>query len=367
MKRILAARGFMSVTGVLVLVAATMFAYYTALAPPKKMQAYCATMPDTIGLYVGSHVTVRGIAVGAVTALAPGDEYVRVDFEVDADHPLRGGVSAATVSDTLVADRDLAVLFDGNASAKWDPRQCITRTLTAKSITETLDAVSKLASELGGGGDPGASRQVRDGVAALREATAGTGPALNTLINELGTALRSPDAAIGHLGELIDALSSLAQTLSINWDEVEAAITRLGPGFEFINDSIFGQAIPIIDHIGTLLIWVNTIIRPYGGPVLDGLEATVPYLRMLAAHIGSLQEIITMIPPIASAFGGAADPVSGDSALVYAAPKVALAQPDADNVCAALNALSPGACAGSGDHLATVELSQLLFAVVGGR
>ncbi|MFI2474837.1 MlaD family protein [Nocardia xishanensis] len=364
MKRILAARGFMSVTGVLALVAVTMLTYYVVVEPPRKTQTYCATMPDAIGLYVGSHVTVRGIAVGTVTALAPGDKDVRVDFEVDADHPLRGDVSAATVSDTLVADRELAVLFDGNEPGTWDPRQCITRTLTAKSITETLDAVSKLAGELNGG-DSGVPRQIRDGVTALRDAAAGAGPALNSLITELGTALRAPDAAIGHLGAVIDALSSLSETLRINWDEVKVAIIRLGSGFEFINDSIFGQAIPIIDRIGTLLIWANTVIRPYGGLLLDGLEASVPYLRMLAADVGSVREIITMIPPIAAAFGRAADPA--DSALVYAAPKVALSQPEAGSVCAAVNALSPGSCTGSGDHLAIVGLPQLVFASVGAR
>ncbi|WP_433561195.1 MlaD family protein [Nocardia sp. CA-151230] len=367
MKRILGSRGFMSVAGVLVLAAVATLVYVVVLAPPKTMRAYCATMPDAIGLYVGSHVTVRGIPVGTVTSLSPGEQNVRVEFEMDADHPLRGEVSAATVAESLVADRELAVLFDGNAPATWDPHRCITRTLTAKSITETLDAVSKLASDLNGSGDPAGTNKIHDGVAALRQATSGTGPALNSLITELGTALRSPDAATGHLGDLIDALSALSRTLSVNWDDVKAAIGRLGPAFDFINNTIFAQAIPIIDHIGALLVWANTLIRPYGGLLLDGLEATVPYLRMLAAHVGSIQEIITMIPPITAAFGKAADPGTGDVALAYATPKVALAQPDADRACAALNALSPGSCAGSGDHLATVGLSQLLLAAVGAR
>lgn len=355
----------MSIAGVLVLAALATAAYLVVLSPPKAMRAYCATLPDAIGLYVGSHVTVRGIPVGTVTALAPGERSVRVEFDVDADHPLRGEVSAATIATTLVADRELAVLFDGNAPATWDPHRCVTRTLTAKSITETLDAVSKLATELGGGADPAQANQLHDGVDALRRATSGTGPALNSLINELGTALRSPDAATGHLGELIDALSALSQTLDIHWDDVKAAISRLAPAFDYINNTIFAQAIPIIDRVGALLAWANSVIRPLGGPLLDGLQATVPYLRMLAANVGSIKEILTMIPPVAAALGRVADPGAGDPALAWNTPKVALAQPDAERVCAALNALSPGHCVG--DHPGIIGLSQLVLAAAGAR
>ncbi|MEU6561645.1 MlaD family protein [Nocardia nova] len=366
MRRVFAVRGVRTTAGVLILIAAAVVAYVVVLAPAERTESYCAIMPDTVGLYPGSHVTVRGIPVGEVTGLTPGPSGVRVEFRVTADHPLRGDVSAATVSDTLVADRNLAVLFDGNAPARWNPRQCITRTLTPKSITETLDAVSKLAGELGGA-DHAASQQVHDGIAALRDATSGTGPALDSLITDLGDALRSPDAATGHLGDLIDAISSLSKALAVNWDDVKAALGGLGPGFEFIDNSIFGLTIPIIDRVGRLLVWANSVIRPYGGLLLDGLEASVPYLRMLAAHVGSMKEIITMIPPIASAFAKAADPGRGDAALTYAAPKVALSQRDSGHICDALDALSPGSCTGSGDHLATIGLAQLVLAAVGPR
>ncbi|NKY42064.1 MlaD family protein [Nocardia cerradoensis] len=367
MKRLLAGRGFMSVALVLLPAAVVVAGYFLVVAPVEKTRAYCATMPDAIGLYVGSHVTVRGIPVGTVTALTPGPSSVRVDFRMAADHPPRGDVAATTLSDSLVADRDLAILFDGNAPTTWDPHRCITRTLTPKSITETLDAVSRVAGELDGKGDPAAATQIHDGVAALRAATAGTGPALNTLITELGAALRSPDAATRHLGDLIDAISALSQTLAVDWDDVKAAIGRLGPGFEFIDNSIMGLAIPIIDRVGQLLVWANSIVRPLGGPVLDGLEAAVPSLRMLAAGVGSLKEIITMIPPIVSAFGRAADPGPNEAALTYSAPKVALPPADSARVCAALNALTPGGCPDSGDHPATIGLAQLVSAAMGAR
>ncbi|MEU5758420.1 MlaD family protein [Nocardia sp. NPDC047648] len=329
-------------------------------------RSYCAIMPDTVGLYVGSHVTVRGIAVGEVTAITPGARDVRVDFDLTTAHPPRGEVSATTVSDTLVADRHLAVLFDGTATADWDPGRCITHTLTPKSVTESLDAVSKLAAALDGGGEPGASHQLRDGVAALRTATSGTGPALNRLIGDLAAALRAPDAATGHLGALIDALSALSETLRINWDEVKAAIGRLAPAFEFINDTIFGTAIPIIERVGRLLVWVNSLLRPYGGHLLDGAAAAAPVLRLLAGHSGELQQIVTAVPPIAAALGTAAAAAPGDGALVYGAPAVALPQAEAERLCAAMNALTPHSCP-AGTNLSAVRLSELIFSAIGGR
>ncbi|MBL3153080.1 MlaD family protein, partial [Klebsiella pneumoniae] len=85
--------------------------------------------------YEGNQVTMRGIVVGSVTSVRNQGSGVRVDFEVDADHPVYADASATTVSDTVVADRELAVLASGTTTEPWDSGACITRTLTPKSLT----------------------------------------------------------------------------------------------------------------------------------------------------------------------------------------------------------------------------------------
>lgn len=322
----------MSVLGVAAAIAVAVVAYLVVFQPGKKMNTYCAVMPDSIGLYTGNHVTMRGISVGTVKTIEPQGLAMRVEFAVDAAHPLRGDVSATTVSDTLVADRNLAVLNGTDSEVEWDPQECVTHTLTPKSMSETLRAIEKLTGELGGNGGPAEQNRILGGIAALDDATSGTGPRINELITKLGSALQSPDAAIGHVGELITALSSLSASVSTNWGEIKDFLPRLDDLFTQVNTDVWVPVVGIIDSLRVILPWLNGVTRQFGGPILGGLDATVPYVRFLGANVGTLQDVIGLIPPIVTAFSQSVDPSTGKPALAYASPKVALTQQDAPQV-----------------------------------
>jgi phospholipid/cholesterol/gamma-HCH transport system substrate-binding protein len=367
MKRLLATRGFMSILGVLAVIAAVAVAYVVVFEPGKKMIGYCAIMPDAIGLYTGNHVTIRGIPVGTVSSIEPQGTSMRVGFAVDATHPLRGAVSATTVSDTLVADRDLAILSGPSSDAEWNPQQCVTDTLTPKSMTETLRAIQKITGELGGSSDPTEQDRIRGGVAAIADATSGTGPRLNAMITKLGAAMKSPDAAVGHVGELISALSSLSASVSTNWADIKDFLPRLDELFTQVNTDVWLPVIDVVDSLRVILPWFNDITREFGGPILGGLDATVPFIRFVGANVGTLQEIINMIPPIVTAFSRSIDPTSGRPALSYAPPKVALTQQDAQQVCAAVNVLTPGRCATATNGMSDIDLVPLVLGLAGAR
>ncbi|WP_196054825.1 MlaD family protein [Nocardia aurantiaca] len=361
--RFLASRGFISMLGALVLTAAATAAYLTVVTPPRAMQSYCAIMPDAIGLYPGNHVTMLGITVGSVTGIRPENGTVRVDFAVERAHPLRGAVSATTVSDTLAADRNLAVLSDGKAANRWNPGECITKTLTPKSMTRTLAAITDLSKQLNadGGG------AVAGGMNALNDATSGTGPRMNEMIRTLGAALNSPDAAIGHIGELIDALASLSSSALANWPEIKATLAGFGPLFDLTDNDILMQGWEIGESLRFLVPWLNGLARQYGGPLLGGIDAAAPYLHLLAAHIGSVRQLIGMVPTLISAFQQSTDQATGMPKLIYAAPHVAMPQSDADQICAALNAVMPGRCADAGGGLAGMNLAGIVLGMAGAR
>ncbi|MBF6150094.1 MlaD family protein [Nocardia nova] len=361
--RFLASRGFISIFGVSALAAAAVAAYLTVVAPPRATQSYCAIMPDAIGLYPGNHVTMLGITVGTVTAVRPENGTVRVDFTVERDHPLKGTVSATTFSDTLAADRNLAVLSDGKAVNRWNPGTCITKTLTPKSMTRTLAAITDLATQLNADGGHAVSGSVN----ALNNATVGTGPRMNELIGKLGAALNSPDAAIGHIGELIDALASLSSSALANWPEIKATLEGFGPLFDQTDNEILSEGDVIGKQLRVLVPWINGLARQYGGPLLGGIDAVAPYLHLLAAHIGSVRELIGMVPAVVSAFTRSTDPVTGAPTVVYAAPRVAVPQGDADRLCAAVNAAMPGKCASAVDGMADLNLAGVVLGLAGAR
>ncbi|MFI7002222.1 MlaD family protein [Nocardia sp. NPDC050175] len=366
MKRLLAAPGFVTVVGALLLAVVAVTGYVIAFDPAKKMLSYCALMPDAVGLYTGNQVTTLGIPVGKVTAIRPEGTAVRVDFEVAADHPLRGQPTATTLSDSLVADRTLAVFGEPTAPAEWDRSRCLTKTFTPKSISQTLEGFSQLAAQLGGGNNPADQTRIRDGVNALQAATADTGPRLNTLIKDLAGALRQPDAAIGNIGHLIDAFASIAGSISTNWDDIATVLVRANTGIAFVND-IWSRVVQIVDSLLVLLPWLNRLARDYGRPLLGALDGAVPGLRLLAANVGSLQQVVNMIPAIVQAFQQSIDPATGWPRITYAAPKVALPQEQADQVCAAINAVSPGRCGSAANGLSAVDVVPMILGSVGAR
>ncbi|MEV6275232.1 MlaD family protein [Nocardia sp. NPDC051832] len=366
MKRVLGSPGFVTVSAVALVAALTLAAYLVAFNPLRKTLSYCAIMPDAVGLYEGNHVTMLGLPVGTVTAVAPEGTGARVDFTVDADHPLRGEVTATTVSDTLVADRALEVLGDNQSGTRWRPDTCIAKTFTPKSITETLEAFSGLADQLTGHGDPAEKARLAGSVATFDRATENTGAKLNQLIKNLGAALNSPDAAIGHLGGMIDAFGALAASVAINWADIKIALTQAEEGIGFINQ-VWGRTVQIVDSLLVILPWFNEIFRKHGRPVLRGLDAAIPKVRMLGAGISGLQKLIELIPALVTTFQQAIDPETGQVRVTYRAPEVALPQDNAEQLCTVANALHPGSCRTAGNGLANVNLVPLVLGIAGAQ
>ncbi|MEV6768749.1 MlaD family protein [Nocardia sp. NPDC051030] len=308
MKRLLGTRGFLSVMGALVVVTVVAAGWLVLTEPLQARQSYCAIMPDAVGLYPGNDVTERGVPVGTVTAVRPQDTGVRVDFAVDAGRPLRGRVGATTVSDTLVSNRNLAVLTDPDPAQRWDPAACITDTLTPKSMSQTLSAVRDLARQLTGSGDPLLRNDIRDGLARLDQATQGLGPRFQQAITQLGQALASPDAAIGHLGEIIDKLAPASDLLATDWAGVKAAVLIVPQTLDLMNNRLFGPITQILLSLESLLPWANDLTKKFGDPLLDGLDGAASSLRWSVANAGTLRQLIQLVPSLTGAVGQAADP-----------------------------------------------------------
>lgn len=361
LRRLFASRGFISILGAAVVAVVALAGAFVLLEPTKKKIDYCAMMPDSVGLYVGNDVTLRGIPVGTVTDIRPDGTSVRVDFRVDADRPLRDKLTATTLSDTIVADRRLAV--NDETGSEWDPASCITQTATPKSISQTLDALAGLADQLDGGDDPTKRNSISAAVTAFDRTLDGTGPKLNDIITTLANALRSPDAAIGRIGSLIDTLASLSQSVANGWGDLRQMLTGLSPLLELVNQ-VWDQVVQVVHSVVVILPWLNDITSKYGGPILQLLDKTVPFLDLAAANVGTLEKLIDMIPAVESGFRNIVDPHTGRVTVSYAPPRVSLDPAVADHVCGAIDSMSPGACTDAGSLNAT-DLSAFILGLPG--
>ncbi|NKY58535.1 MlaD family protein [Nocardia flavorosea] len=365
LKRALASPALMSIAGAVVLVLLVSAGYVIAFEPFKQTRAYCAIMPDSIGLYQGNQVSMRGVTVGSVTRIAPAGAKVRVDFEVDADHPVYTGAGATTVSDTVVADRELAVLPGVNTADEHDPGQCLTNTLTPKSLTQTVTALAELSEEIGG--TENRPNALAGGLNALDSASAGTGPQINDLINQLGRVMESPDADIAHLAGIFDAYASVSNKVAEHWGDLKLMLTRLGPTLQMSHAELLTPGIELFDGLREILPMLNDLSVILADPLMSTLDNLVPLVKLLRANVGSLSEIVATTPVLTSALRTVTDPATGAPGLTYAPPRVAIPQEHAEQVCAAVNALSPGRCAGAANGMVDLDLVRLVLGSAGAR
>ncbi|MFD4356631.1 MlaD family protein [Nocardia sp. NPDC058518] len=364
--KILGSRGLMSVVVVVVVVLAGAIGLRLS-SPNPPMRGYCAEMPDSIGLYEGSAVTVMGVQVGRVTEISIDGAVARVEFAVRADRKLPVDVGAVTVSDTLIADRRLALIGAEPAGPGWNSSECITKTLTPKSLTRTFDALAGLADQLNGAGDPSQRTAVGAGIDALDRATAGTGDQINDVIAALSRALAAPDAAIGHIGQLLDALTELAHRARGGWSQVETTVSGLPQTFNDIVTIAFPPIIEIVAALADLLPQLNDVIVMFGSPALRALDSVPDLSRMIAAGVGSLADVIAMTPAVASGFAGAVDPASGALTIGYTPPKLVLAQHDTAQVCAAVQIITGQRCQAAESGAMTIPALPLLLGAVSAR
>ncbi|WP_019931060.1 MlaD family protein [Nocardia sp. BMG111209] len=358
--RMLGSRAFMSLVGAIALVLLVGVGYLVIFQPAKRTDSYCAIMPDSIGLYVGNQVTMRGLPVGSVTSITPQNGAVRVEFAVAADKPVYADAGATTLSDSVVASRQLAVVAGGLNTDRWNRSQCITKTLTPKSITETLNALAQLSAQLDGP-DRDHPDALARGLSSLNDATSGTGPQINAIVQKLSGALSAPDADIAHLAGTFDAFAAVAKQVELHWGDLTTMLTRLAPVLDQAGDDLLAPGAQIMDGLRQVLPMLNDLTTAFGDPIMKALDDTVPLVKFLRANVGSLAQIISMTPVLAQAFRT----VSG-SGIGYAPPKVAVPQANADQVCAVVNTLDPGHCDAAGG-LAKVDLVPLVLGTAGVR
>ncbi|WP_067701734.1 MlaD family protein [Nocardia jejuensis] len=358
-KRMLGSQAFMSIAGAVLVAVLAVVGYFLYFDPMKKTQAYCAVMPDAVGLYVGNKVTMRGIAVGTVDSIESDGPKVKVQFSVDAKIPVYADAAATTVADSIVADRNLAVLFSGKNAAHWEPSRCISKTLTPKSITETLTALADLSAQLQQASAPDALER---GLSGLDAATAGAGPQINAIVKKLGSALAQPDADIGHLVGIFDAFASVGEKVEQHWGDLRSMLLRLAPALNDASTELIGPGAELIDRLGEALPMLNDLVTIVGDPIMRALDDTLPLVRLLRANVGSLSEIMLKLPAVTNA----AQSLMG-SGMTYGSPRAALPAPQAEQVCAAVNALQPGGCATAADGLVNVPLVPLVLGMAGTR
>jgi phospholipid/cholesterol/gamma-HCH transport system substrate-binding protein len=293
------------------LIGALFAAALAAMAPlvvngdPKE---YRATFPRTVGLYVGSQVSVLGVKVGEVTDLDPQGTAVHATFELDDGVRIPAQARAVVVAPTLVSDRrlELTPSYDGGPTLAPGQEIPLERTAVPVEIDEVLGSVEELSTALGprGANRDGALNEVLEaGSRTLR----GNGERLNAAVVELS---RAVGTAAGSGGDLATTLNNLAQ-LTRALVASDAPVRQLAVTLRKVSRSLASQRdslVGTVDGLAVAMAEIRSLVKDSGPALTRNVAGVLDVTRTLLKEEQALRETLNLAPVTLQNFIGTFDP-----------------------------------------------------------
>ncbi|MET9329572.1 MlaD family protein [Tsukamurella sp. NPDC003166] len=364
MRKFLASRGAMSAFVVLVATALVLggvaFKGFTT-----KTTAYCAELDNAVGLFTGSKVAQFGYPIGEVTKITPNGATTRVDFDLPADRKLPTNIGVVAIADSLVAQRRLELLETYKGGPTWQPGKCITNTKTPLSITESLQAVSKVVDDLTTAGGDAEFRKAMASIPALNKATKGTGPEISQLTNKLGELMRNPGPGMGDVAAILDAFAPASDGLVQNWGEMRDFLTKYAFRIKNVGEPLMDVGINAFPELVPLIKTLATVFDKYGAFIAPLLEITVPTTTLLAAGAKQFGDLLNILPPLIHAFQVSVDKKTLATKITYRPPSALVPSNNPAQTCNNLNRFAPGQCKVADAGHVNVELISTVLRATG--
>ncbi|GAB3310818.1 MCE family protein [Geodermatophilus aquaeductus] len=164
---------------------------WTVLRPAGQMRV-TAWFDQAVGVYEGGDVRVLGIDVGAITAVVPTGDRVRVDMLVDEDYDIPADADAVVLAPSLVSDRyvQFSPVYDGGPTMEDGAELDLSRTATPVELDAVYGALDELSTALGptGANEDGA---LADLLATGADNLEGNGDALNRTLTGFSQAVQT--------------------------------------------------------------------------------------------------------------------------------------------------------------------------------
>ena len=278
-----------------VVVAVAAVASYV-VAPRVTSDRFTAEFASANGLYVGDAVKVMGVEVGAIDAIEPAGDRVRVRFHVHKSQPIPARAKAVVMSPNLVSSRfiQLAPVYDGGPRLAAGAAIPLGRTAVPVEWDQIKAQLQRLATAIGPAeGDPrGPLGQVVDTAAAnLR----GQGASLHETLADLAAAMKTLSQGRGDLVSVVTNLQMLVTALSQSGQQIVAVNDRLASISTLLADNRddLGTALSGLDGaLGEVTRFVADN-RDRIGSATDGLAAIA---KTLAEQRDGLAQALHVAP-----------------------------------------------------------------------
>lgn len=309
--------------------------------------SYCAEMSDAVGMFPGNAVTRRGVPTGTVQQIESVGDHAVVHFEVDSKEKLPADVSAVTVSQSIIAIRQLALIGDYTGGPSLAPSKCIglDKTSTPVSIAKSLESISTLSQQLTTGGGPEQFQQVLHSVQTLNTEFSGAGPILNSIIKQLGVPSRTPIVgALGDLATVIDNVSDLTTGIAGNWHLLQQLMETANPLFNTVLNPLIDHLTRIANALPETINVAAKVLAHYQHFAWPALDVVVPIARLVGAGMRNFGDLLGIVPVLIRAFDVSYDDQSLGLRINYTPPTTRIPAKNPELTCANINRIFPGQC-----------------------
>jgi phospholipid/cholesterol/gamma-HCH transport system substrate-binding protein len=330
---------------------------------------YCAVMSDSVGLYVGNHVTQMGYPIGEIRRIEPRPSDVKVVFSLDGGRSIPEEVHAVTRSPSILADRALELVGNYAGGPKLQPAQCIpiSRTSTPLSIAQIIGSATDFVNQV----NPEGSTNIADALKGIDQAMSGQGDRLNQLMSRSSQLLDNPDQAISQLGEITRNVAELTSMLRDNRTDLKTVVTDLPSVAPNALESLQG-AYEFDAPVAEVMTIVNDIETELGPEFQAALDETGELMRIASPHYKGIANMLNPLPrwisgingePPGATEGGLAKRANNHPFIVlpYRPPLFRIPTPNGLLACGAMNASAPGSCADIGGRPYAVDVALLQY------
>jgi phospholipid/cholesterol/gamma-HCH transport system substrate-binding protein len=271
-----------------------------------------AYFPDTLALYAGDKVQIMGVKVGAIDAIEPAGDKMKVTFHYDNKYKVPANATASILNPSLVASRDIQLSppYTGGPVMNDNATIPIDRTQVPVEYDELRDSLNRILTDLG------PTREQPKGpfgdiIESAANGFAGKGQQLNKTLTGLSEALYTLNEGRGDFFGVIKSLALFANALyqsdqqfvELNNDlatftnsftntdrEVATALQDLNQLLTTTRQFI-GKNGEVLSHdINNLADVTNAILQP---DPLNGLETGLHVLPTLGANLMNIVSPVT--------------------------------------------------------------------------
>lgn len=292
------------------------------------------------GIYVGDDVTALGVPIGTITSVEPQADRVKVEMDLDPDHPVPADVRAAVVAQSLVSVRSIMlgpVGSEEGASLEDGATIPISRTAIPVEWDDIKDQLVDLSAALGpdGANKSGATSELISSGARFLE---GNGKTLNTTISDVSEAMSTLSDNSGDLFATVRNLQVFVTAIKGSDTQMRDFAQRLAEVASILDaDRLVLHG--ALTGLNSAFRNVNTFLKENKDLTLSTLRELRSTTSMLAENRQQIADVLQAAPTGVSNFYQILDPRGTNGTLVTGELAINNLQAPAQIICGALLAV----------------------------